>query len=156
RGRLGARLLRWRQRPRRGVGEEERDRGAMSSRPRSYRGRLLTPLAAGGLRYLDDALVVVEGGRIASGSAGPGSRGIGDGLVLDLRPAVLVPGFVDTHVHFPQARVIGHAGAPLLEWLDRTIFPEEARFKDERYARTVAAEFVAALAAAGTTTSCIY
>ena len=37
----------------------------------------------------------------------------------DLRPALLVPGFVDTHVHFPQTRVIGHAGAPLLE-INRT------------------------------------
>jgi guanine deaminase len=69
---------------------------------------------------------------------------------------VLVPGFVDTHVHFPQTRVIGRAGAPLLEWLEGTIFPEEARFAAEPYARAVAADFVAALAAAGTTTAAVY
>jgi guanine deaminase len=63
---------------------------------------------------------------------------------------------VDTHVHFPQTRVIGRAGAPLLEWLERTIFPEEARFREAAYARAVGAEFVAALAAAGTTTACVY
>jgi guanine deaminase len=72
---------------------------------------------------------------------------------------VLVPGFVDAHVHFPQTRVVGRAGAPLLEWLERTIFPEEARFAGpagEAYARAVAKDFVRALAAAGTTTAAVY
>ena len=69
---------------------------------------------------------------------------------------MLVPGFVDTHVHYPQTRVIGRAGAPLLAWLEGTIFPEEARFASEPYARAVAASFVAALAAAGTTTASVY
>lgn len=136
------------------------------------RGRLLTPVTGAGdsaVRYLDDALLVVEGGRIArvepfapvtargAGAAGAsGVAGAFTGPVLDLRPAVLVPGFVDTHVHFPQTRVVGQAGAPLLEWLERTIFPEEARFRSEAYARAVAPEFTFSLAAAGTTTACIF
>jgi len=119
----------------------------------AYRGRLITP-TAGGIRHIEDALLVVDGGRIAS--IGPFARGVFAGPVLDLRPAVILPGFVDTHVHFPQTRVIGRAGAPLLEWLERTIFPEEARFRDADHARAVGAEFVAALAAAGTTTACVY
>src|SRR5262249_30627550 len=65
---------------------------------------------------------------------------------------VLLPGLVDTHVHYPQLRAIGALGMPLLEWLDRTALPEEARFADVDYARSVAGEFVAALIAAGTTT----
>jgi guanine deaminase len=69
---------------------------------------------------------------------------------------LLVPGFVDTHVHFPQTRVVGRAGEPLLSWLEGTIFPEEARFASEPYARAVAEEFVAALAHAGTTTASVY
>ena len=109
-----------------------------------------------GLTYLDDAILVVEGGRIARVCAAGSPEAAGVGPAHDLRPAVLVPGFVDAHVHFPQARVIGRAGAPLLDWLEGTIFPEEARFSDERYARAVAGEFVAALAAAGTTTASIY
>ncbi len=119
---------------------------------RGYRGRLLTGVA-GGVTYLEDARMVVEGGRIASVSPWTGEVTC---PVYDLRPAVLVPGFVDTHVHFPQTRVIGRAGAPLLEWLEGTIFPEEARFREAAYARAVAAEFVAALAAAGTTTASVY
>ena len=49
------------------------------------------------------------------------------------------PGFVDTHVHFPQVRVIGGLGMPLLDWLDRCALPEEARLADVDYARGVAA-----------------
>ena len=122
---------------------------------RAYRGRLLTTTSPDDrVRYLDDALLVVEDGKVAS--VQPFTRAAFEGIVLDLHPAVIVPGFVDTHVHFPQTRVIGRAGAPLLEWLTRTVFPEEARFHDAGYARVVAGEFLTSLAAAGTTTACVY
>ena len=134
-----------------------------SAAAHGFRGRLLTPVtggAASAVRYLDDALLVIEGGRIARVEAFAhgthGTHGTFAGSVVDLRPAVLLPGFIDTHVHFPQTRVIGQAGAPLLEWLERTIFPEEARFHSEAYARAVAPEFIGSLAAAGTTTASIY
>lgn len=128
--------------------------------PRAYRGRLLTPTAApaggasapgGAVRYLDDALLVVGGdGRIAL--AEPFTPGAFAGPVLDLRPAVLMPGFIDAHVHFPQTRIIGSASGPLLEWLERSVFPEEARFHDDGHAARVAAEFTGRLLASGTTT----
>jgi guanine deaminase len=121
--------------------------------PRFYRGRLLTALSAGGLASLDDALLTLQGGRITA--IDPWSDAP-NRLVHDLRPAVIVPGFVDTHVHYPQTRVIGRAGAPLLDWLEGTIFPEEARFAEGAYARAVAATFVSALAQAGTTTASVY
>ncbi len=127
----------------------------------AFRGRLLTAVSTiptgepPGLRFLDDARLVVEDGRIVSVSAWTDGAGP-PALVRDLHPAVLVPGFVDAHVHFPQTRVIGRAGAPLLEWLEGTIFPEEARFADAAHARAVAADFVAALVAAGTTTAGVY
>lgn len=70
--------------------------------------------------------------------------------------AVWMPGFVDAHVHFPQTRVVGSATGPLLEWLARTVFPEEARFRERAYAEAVADEFCAALARAGTTTASIF
>ncbi len=120
---------------------------------RGYRGRLLSSVASGGVSYLEDALLEVSGSRIVSVSPWSGQVTC---PVRDLRPAVLVPGFVDTHVHFPQTRVIGRAGAPLLAWLEGTIFPEEARFAEAAYARAVAGEFVAALAAAGTTTASVF
>ncbi|WP_437678563.1 guanine deaminase [Sorangium sp. So ce131] len=121
---------------------------------RAYRGRLLTPVAAAGgpaVRFLEDALLVVgEGGRITD--VAPFSPGAFAGPVLNLRPAVLIPGLIDAHVHFPQTRIVGSASGALLEWLERSVFPEEARFRDGGYAALVAAEFTRRLLASGTTT----
>ncbi|UUZ57937.1 guanine deaminase [Nocardioides sp. B-3] len=79
-----------------------------------------------------------------------------DDTVIDLRAGILLPGLVDTHVHFPQVRVIGALGMPLLEWLDRCALPEEQRLASPDYAATIASEFVASLIAAGTTTSLVF
>ena len=62
--------------------------------------------------------------------------------VVDLTDGVLLPGFVDTHVHYPQIRAIGALGMPLLDWLEQCALPEEARLADVDYARAVAREFV--------------
>jgi guanine deaminase len=128
--------------------------------PRSLRGKILTPRTGSGSRapsidYLDDGVVTVGAdGRItdvrAWSARASGSTSV---PVLDLRPAVLVPGFVDAHVHFPQTRIIGSATGPLLRWLEATVFPEEARFRDEAYARAVAREFIGRMLAVGTTTA---
>jgi guanine deaminase len=69
---------------------------------------------------------------------------------------VLLPGFVDAHVHYPQTRIVGRASGPLLPWLATSTFPEEARFADRAYADAVAEEFVGRLAAAGTTLAFAY
>lgn len=121
----------------------------------SYRARVLTPRAAGGLLHLDDGLIVVgEDGRVASVAAfEPGAV---RGPLIDLRPALVVPGFVDAHVHYPQTRAVGSASGPLLDWLEQTIFPEEARFADLAHAREVGREFTGRLLAAGTTTAAVY
>ncbi len=76
--------------------------------------------------------------------------------MIDLRDGILLPGLVDTHVHFPQVRVIGALGMPLLEWLDRCALPEEQRLASPAYAATIAGEFVAGLISAGTTTSLVF
>lgn len=70
--------------------------------------------------------------------------------------AVVLPGLVDVHVHYPQTRVIGSASGPLLPWLERSVFPEEARFAERSYAEAVAEEFCDALVAQGTTLAGIY
>jgi guanine deaminase len=79
-----------------------------------------------------------------------------NGEVLDERGAILLPGLVDTHVHYPQMAVIGAMGLELLDWLRLRTLPEEARFADERYARAEAQRFVRALAANGTTTALVF
>lgn len=122
-----------------------------------FRGKVLTACAdAAGLRYLEDGLVVLDDqGKIAEVDAYSFDLAR-DVTVRDVRPWLISPGFVDAHLHFPQIRVIGSASGPLLPWLERTVFPEEARFVDVKHARTVAEELVQRLASAGTTTAVLY
>lgn len=104
------------------------------------------------LRWIDDAVVCVDdAGRLSEVAPYDGRD-----VDADLRPGVLMPGWVDGHVHFPQMRIVGSASGPLLAWLDRSTFPEERRFLDPDYAATVARDFAATLAAAGTTSSFVY
>lgn len=105
------------------------------------------------MEYLPDALVEVdEEGRIAS----VGPAGLGCTVAETLPGTVWMPGFVDTHLHFPQTRVLGRSSGALLDWLERTVFREEARFTDKAYASAVAAEMCRNLVAQGTTTASIY
>ena len=67
-----------------------------------------------------------------------------DAEVLDRRDCILLPGFVDTHVHFPQIAVIGAMGLQLLDWLAQRTLPEEARMADAAHARRTAERFVRA------------
>lgn len=119
---------------------------------RVIRARVITPRAPGAVELLRDAVVRIDGGVI--GHVGPWS---GEVVDEDLRAdAVLVPGFVDAHVHYPQTRIVGRASGPLLAWLDASTFPEEARFADPDHARAVAETFLDALAGAGTTWALAY
>lgn len=127
---------------------------APSPVPRTIRGRALLPRAdAPRFDELADAAIEIDAdGRIvAVAPAAP------DCPIPETHPgAVLLPGFVDTHIHFPQTRVIGSASGALLEWLERSVFPEEARFAERAYAAAVAREFCDALIAQGTTCAAIY
>ncbi len=79
-----------------------------------------------------------------------------DEEIVDLRDGVLLPGLVDTHVHYPQVRVIAGLGMPLLDWLEQCALPEEARLAEDAYAEAVAGEFLAGLVQAGTTTALVF
>lgn len=74
----------------------------------------------------------------------------------DLRPGVLLPGFVDAHVHYPQLYSVGRMGLPLLEWLKTCILPSELEFSDPAFAETAAHAFIRALLQAGTTTALVF
>jgi guanine deaminase len=76
--------------------------------------------------------------------------------VTRLDGGLLVPGFVDTHVHFPQIRAIGGLGMPLLDWLEQCALPEESKLADQAYARAVAGEFLDGLIASGTTSALVF
>lgn len=113
---------------------------------------------APGFRYDDDLGLAVssEGVITARGPFASVAAAHPEAAVIDLRAGILLPGLVDTHVHFPQVRVIGALGMPLLEWLERCALPEEQHLADPAYAATIAGEFVAGLVAAGTTTSLVF
>ncbi len=69
---------------------------------------------------------------------------------------IILPGFIDAHVHYPQIGVVASYGAQLLEWLEAYTFPEEARFTDPDHAASMARLFLDLLLAAGTTTAAVY
>jgi guanine deaminase len=120
----------------------------------TLRGRVLSPqVDPGRFELLPDALLTLEAdGRIRAVEPAPA-----DCPVPETHPgAVWLPGFVDTHVHFPQTRKLGSASGPLLTWLERTVFPEESRFRERAYAEQVAVEFCDALVAQGTTCAAIF
>src|SRR5918997_2648869 len=98
----------------------------------------------------DGAIVVRQGTIVARGAYADLAVQHRDEETVDLRGGLLLPGLVDTHVHYPQVRVIAGLGMPLMDWLDRWALPEEALLADDSYAEAVAAEFLSGLAQAGT------
>jgi guanine deaminase len=115
------------------------------------------PFTGGPLRSEQDCGVLVEQGVIrARGPFAEVRSQHPDAEVLDLREGIVLPGLVDTHVHFPQVRVIGGLGMPLLDWLDQCALPEEVRMGEAEYARGVARDFVTGLVDAGTTTALVF
>jgi guanine deaminase len=115
------------------------------------------PFRGGVLRSDEDAGLLVRDGAIVdrAGFAAVAAR-YPDEDVADLRDGLLLPGLIDTHVHFPQLRCIGALGMPLLDWLEQCALPEEARLREVAYASELAAEFVAGLAFAGTTSALVF
>jgi len=127
-----------------------------------YRARIFTPVSdpfasaiASSYRYFEDGFLAVDdAGRIT---------GVGDwaerpeGAATELgHDALIVPGFIDTHLHAPQIEMIGSYGGHLLEWLERYTFPTEKKFEDPQHARKVAAAFYDELLRHGTLTALIF
>lgn len=108
-----------------------------------------------GVRFIDDAVITLESGRIRS--LLPVDRFEREGgrldAVDDLRPGLILPGFVDLHVHYSQLDIIASFGRQLLDWLEDYAFPAERAFADEAYATEVAERFMSRLFEFGTTTA---
>lgn len=73
--------------------------------------------------------------------------------VDDYGDMIVMPGFIDAHIHFPQYRMLAAPGKDLLDWLTRFTFPEESRFGDGGYAARSAEAFLARLFSHGTTSA---
>lgn len=127
--------------------------------PRAYRGAILHALSQNELAYFADGLLLVdtEGLVVACGPWAELKDTLHGVAITQCEPhQLIVPGFVDTHVHLPQMAVAGCQAPSLLEWLDTHIFSEEARFADADYARTVSEWFLSELLANGTTLANVF
>jgi guanine deaminase len=107
------------------------------------------------VRFRPDHWLLVENGRIVG--AQPGAQ-VPDASwqQQDHRGRLILPGFIDTHVHSPQLDVIASYGTELLDWLETHTFPAERRFEKEAESSAGAARFVDALLAHGTTTAVVF
>ncbi len=110
------------------------------------------------MRHVEDGLLVIRAGLIEAAGAAqdllptlPAGTPIGDE-----RGKILMPGFVDAHIHYPQTDVIASHGKQLMDWLHTYTFPAEGRFADIDHAREVAAFFLDELLRNGTTTAAVY
>jgi len=108
--------------------------------------------------YFDDgALIIDNGSVVAAGDAASLLNQLpANTKVEDYRGKLIVPGFIDCHVHFPQLDIIGSFGAQLLDWLNQYAFPVEEKFADPEHAREVAGAFVDELLRNGTTTAMVF
>src|ERR1041385_2322350 len=80
------------------------------------------------LEVFEDGGLVLEDGRITNlGRYSDIRKAHPAAGVRALRGGYILPGLIDTHVHYPQVRVLGGLGYSLLDWLDRHTLPEEAR-----------------------------
>jgi guanine deaminase len=111
----------------------------------------------GGLESFPDGALAFAAGRIlATGDYAGIERAHPGADLVDARDALLLPGLVDAHVHWPQLPIVGSMGLELLDWLDRRALPAEARLADDGYARSLARDFLHALAGNGTTTALVF
>ncbi len=110
------------------------------------------------LAALDDGIVVIEDGRFSAvGDYAALSPTLGAGVaVTHYEDALICPGFVDTHVHYPQMQMIGAYGEQLLAWLNKYTFVTEAQFVDKAHADAIAQLFFRELLRCGTTTAAVY
>jgi guanine deaminase len=107
--------------------------------------------------YYEDGLLIIERGYVSRlGDASALLRDAPRGLAVQNHTGkLIVPGFVDSHVHFVQTDIVAASGLRLLEWLEQYTFPAERAFADERHASEVAAFFLDELLRNGTTTALI-
>ena len=131
---------------------------------RALRGRLLwfvdDPQTAGEAahRFVEDGLLVIENGLVkAAGEARELLRALpADAEIVDHRPHLIMPGFIDAHIHMPQTQVIASYGAQLMEWLNKYTFVEEQKLSHQGHAEKLSRFLLDELLANGTTTAAVY
>lgn len=125
------------------------------------RGRLLSfhdePQGAdeSALTYIEDGALLIRDGVIERFDSWEKLKEEA-GEVIDHRPHLVMPGFIDCHIHFPQVQVIASWGEQLLDWLETYTFPAEMAFADPDHAAAMATRYFDLLTGHGTTTAVSY
>ncbi len=108
------------------------------------------------VHYIPDGLLVVEDGKVKDFGAFEALQEKYAGVAIATHVGKLIlPGFIDLHVHYPQTEMIAAYGEQLLEWLNKYTFPTEGKFRDKDYARKIANFFLDELLRNGTTTAVV-
>ena len=105
---------------------------------------------------LSEAVLVENGKVVAMGAADDLKTGHPDASIRDVGDKLVMAGFVDPHVHYPQTAMIASWGKRLIDWLNSYTFPEEMKFADPGYAAEIAERYLDLTAAHGTTTMCSF
>lgn len=135
------------------------------SRPQAFRAAILHSLAdpretgtEQSYEYFEDGLLVIEDGKVAQigRAADLLPRQPAGTEVIEYQHALITPGFIDTHIHYPQTGMIASYGEQLLDWLDAYTFPTERAFAEPAHARAIADVFLDELLRNGTTTALVF
>ncbi len=108
------------------------------------------------IRYIPDGLLVIENGKVFDFGTFTRLQEKYPNIPIESHFGKLIlPGFIDLHVHYPQTEMIAAYGEQLLAWLEKYTFPTEKKFQDPEYARQIAAFFLDELLKHGTTTAVV-
>jgi guanine deaminase len=109
------------------------------------------------IRYFADGLLVVANGKVQEiGNYADLRIRYADIPIINYSDRLIVSGFIDTHIHFPQTEMIAAYGEQLLEWLSTYTFPTEGKFSDRNYAQKISSIFLDELLRNGTTTALVF
>lgn len=110
------------------------------------------------VRYLEDGVIITEQGKIRwFGTWNDAQDHLPANVDIQHYPEqLIIPGMIDTHIHFPQTEMVGAYGEQLLSWLNTYTFPTEIQFKNKAYANEIAKFFVNELLKNGTTTALVF
>lgn len=108
-------------------------------------------------QYFEDGMLVVADGQVvAIGAAEALKQEYAEVEVTEYPNNLIVPGFIDTHIHYPQTEIIAAYGEQLLQWLENYTFPAESEFSDGDKAAATAEIFLDELLRNGTTTALVF
>lgn len=109
-------------------------------------------------KYISDALIIIEDGKIKEFDSYENLKHLitDQSLVKVYKDSLIMPGFIDTHIHYPQTQIIGAYGKQLIDWLNNYTFIAEQQFANFDHAKKVAKVFLKECFRAGTTTAAVY